>query len=220
MNKLIRVLFFALIVVGSCHATVTIQFAYPYFGNIPSNLANFSGTVTDGMRFGIVVDTTGNGFSSTQYDAYAGGGTTAGFLSASGASTDDYYIPGLTTVDGTSSPFFESDFTTIPGHGSILDDMPPITLGANGVSTGDKFALIWLATNSTGAGDHYGLLTDASFVLPSEPFTGPFDTPFAGNDPVRSASFTFQSTLAPEPSRVLLVGVGLVCSLFRRRRSR
>jgi len=46
-----------------------------------------------------------------------------------------------------------------------------------------------------------------------------YGAPFEGNDPVRTASNTFQNpTLAPEPSRVLFLALGGIGLLMRRRR--
>ena len=201
-------------------ATVTIQFSEPFAGGIPSNLANAAGTITDGMRWGIVVDTLGNGFanSGTSYDAYASGVTTAGFLGAGGSAGDDYYIPGTLTVNGLTSGLQEGDFTTVPGHGSILDDLTSIPL-TNGVSAGDKFALVWFSSNTSTAGSKYGFFTDNSFLMPSDGNTTSYGSPFVGNDSTRSATNTFASLApVPEPSRVILLGVGAFGLISRRRR--
>ena len=202
-------------------ATVTIQLAAPFSGGIPSNLANSAGVITDGMRWGIVVDTTGNGFanSGTSYDAYASGVTTSGYLGAGGTTTDDYYIAGTLTQNGTTSGLLEGDFTTVPGHGSILDDLNNVPLPTAG-SAGKSFALVWFSTNSSNAGDRYGFFTDASFIMPTDGQTVAFGTPFVGNDPTRSATSTFASlVVVPEPSRMLLAGFGALGLMMRRRRS-
>lgn len=198
-------------------AATTIQFYEPYFGGIADNLANAAGVATNGMRWGIVVDTTGNGFSNaaTDYNPYAGGVTTAGFFGAAGSLTDDYYIPGALTVDGsTLYPFGDFGGST-PGNGSIVDDIA--VNYTNGISANDKFALIWFSSNTAGEGDKYGFFTDVSFVLPAD--TGAsvsYGLPFQGPDPLRVASSTFQSV--PEPSRLMLLGLGFFGLFFRRRR--
>ena len=90
-------------IASQASATVTFQFSLPFSGGIASNLANASGVVTNGMRWGIIIDTAGNGFANAaaNYDAYAPGVGTAGFLSVGGTVTDDYFIPGTLTQDGS-----------------------------------------------------------------------------------------------------------------------
>lgn len=52
-----------LLLSGHLKAASTIKFYEPYFGGIADNLANALGIATNGMRWGIVVDTANNGFS-------------------------------------------------------------------------------------------------------------------------------------------------------------
>lgn len=197
---------------ASSYAATTIQFYEPYFGGIVDNLGNAAGVATNGMRWGIIVDTSGNGFSST-YSAYASGVASAGFFSSDGVATDDYYIPGTLTVNG--SVFAGADNGTTPGDGSILDDLAVNYL--NGVSQNDRFALIWFNDNTSETGSQYGFFTDASFILPSDTgATAGYTTPFAGTDPVRAASNTFQAV--PEPNRLIVLGFGVFGLILRRRR--
>jgi hypothetical protein len=201
------------------NAAITIQFYEPYFGGIVDNLANAAGVATNGMRWGILVDTSANGFASdgTAYDPYLAGVTTAGFFSAGSAITDDYFIPGALTVDGSTLYPFGDFGSTTPGNGSIVDDI--VVNYTNGISLNDRFALIWFSTNSSGEGDKYGFFSDPSFVLPADNgATVSFGTPFQGIDPVRPANNTFGATVIPEPSRMMLLGFGLVGLFFRRRR--
>ncbi len=219
MKSFLFVFFLVLVFATGAHATVTIQFSEPFAGGIPSNFANSAGVITNGMQWGIVVDTTGNGFanSGTSYDAYAAGVTTAGFLGANGSLSDDYYIPGTVTKNGAG--LFEGDFTTQAGNGSIVDDLTSIAL-ANGISAGDKFSLVWFSTSTSGAGDRYGYFNDASFLVPADGATTSYGAPFVGNDSPRSATNTFAAISgAPEPSRMLLVGFGALGLMMRRRRS-
>jgi hypothetical protein len=203
---------------GATNAASVIQFYEPYFGGIADNLANAAGVATNGMRWGIVVDTSGNGFSGggASYDGFASSGTTDGFFGFGGSMSDDYYIAGATTVDATAV-FPSGDFGgSTPGFGSIVDDL--IVNYANGVSANDSFALVWFDSNSTAVGAKYGFFTHASFVLPTDGNTSSFGTPFQGPDPIRAASNTFAGAIIPEPSRALLLLGGVVGLFLRRRR--
>ena len=200
-------------------ATVTLHFNDAYTTGLPNNLANATGTVSNGMRWGIVVSTTDASFAGggTSYDAFGAGSATAGFLSHNGVVTDDYYLPGTLTTDGSFLAL--GDGGTTAGAGSIVDDLA-VSL-TNGVSVNDLFALIWFgsAGNGSAAGDKYGLFTSPSFIMGADGTDPVYGTPFAGNDPVRTASNTFQNpSLVPEPSRVLFLALGSMGLLMRRRR--
>lgn len=209
---------------SSAEATVTLQFNGSFNSGILSNLANAAGTVSNGMRWGIIVSTSDASFagSGANYDAYNAGVTTEGFLSFGGLTTDDYFIPGTLTAD--SSGLLEGDFTTPGANGSIVDDMAGVALTGDlaglglgaGITTGDKFALVWFSDNTSLDNSKYGFLTDASFIIPSNSALQDYGPAFAGADSTRPASNTFGTV--PEPSRMMLLGFGLVGLFFRRRR--
>lgn len=216
LNKfLLAVAFAGVFAVSSSQAATVIQFYEPYNKGIADNLSGFTGAGKDGMMWGIIVDTTGNGFAANgaAYNDYANLAV-AGFFSSGGTLTDDYYIPGALTVNGAL--FYPGgDGGVDPGHGAIVDD---ITVNyTSGISQGDKFALVWFDTNSGATGAHYGFFADNSFILPADTgATVGFTDPFIGADAPRNASNTFQAV--PEPSRILILGVGLMGFLLRRRR--
>jgi len=217
-----KTLFAAIAILFGCasltNASVTINFAQPIAGYIPSNLANAAGTITNGMQWGIIVDTAGNNFANSglSYDAFGANVAVAGVLSANGALTDDYYVPGTFTVNAS---VLTENGGTVAGSGSIAEPISGISF-SNGISAGDAFALVWFSTNSGVAGAKYGYFRDASFVIPADGSDSYFDAPFAGNDPTRSASNTFAAVAGiPEPSRVLLLGFGALGLMVRRRRS-
>lgn len=204
-------------------ATVTLHL-YSSAG-LPNNLANGSVAITNGMQWGVIVDSAGDGFAGggTSYTAYTPGSGTAGKLQFNGVDTDDYYIPGTFTVN--AGVLINADGGTTPGSGSIVDDVIVdfglTTTGTNTISATDKFALVWFgsAGNTATAGSKYGFFADNSFVIGSDGGDPEFGAIFAGNDTTRAASNTFQSVGAsPEPSRVLLVVVGALGMVVRRRR--
>lgn len=204
----------------SAHATVTLHFNDAYTTGLPNNLANAAGSVSNGMRWGIVVSTTDGSFAGggTSYDAYTIGSATAGFLSHNGAVTDDYYIPGTFTADGSFLAAGDGGVTA--GNGSIVDDL--VVSLTSGVSVNDLFTLIWFgsAGNGSAAGDKYGIFSSPSFVMTADGTDPIYGAAFEGNDPIRSASNTFQSSSPiPEPSRVLFLALGGMGLLMRRRRA-
>jgi hypothetical protein len=223
---------FSLILLSSVQnasATVSLFFNGDGYTGLIAGLADAAGVPTNNMRWGIVVSTTNGtfeGVGANNYDAYASGPTTQGFLSFGGAFTDDYYIPGGLTQN--TSNLDEGNFTFTGGNGGIANNISGIALTGDiaglglgaGITTGDKFALIWFATNSSASGDSYGILTNPGFVIPSNGNTeDAYLASFEGVDPARPATQTFAGAgVIPEPSRMMLLGFGLVGLFFRRRR--
>ena len=200
-------------------ATTTLHFNDAYATGLPDNLANDVGVVSNGMRWGVIISTTDAAFAGggTNYDEYAAGSNTAGFLSVGGVLTDDYFIPG--TLTQNAAFLAGGDGGATAGDGSILDDLT-LTY-TNGISLNDKFGLVWFgsAGNTSTAGSKYGFFEDASFVLPGDGLDPIYGAAFQGTDPIRSASNTFASLApVPEPSRLLLLGFGAFGLMLRRRR--
>jgi hypothetical protein len=201
---------------GSLFAATTLQFSVPFTGSIASNFADQFGNTspTNPMQWGIVIDTGGNGFAGMgqAYTEFAPGPSTSGFLQFGGVASDDFFLTSGFTM-GDTSALFESGFTAPGGPGTIGDIVVNYT---GGVAPGQSYGIIWFSTNSSGANDYYGFL-NLGAVLPADNLPA-FDAsaPFAGADPIRSASFQFQAI--PEPSRALLLGLAGMIGLMRRRR--
>jgi len=205
-------------------ASVTLQFSNFGTNVYASGFANNAGAATDGMYWGIVVDTAKNGFAgngATGYSAFATP-TTAGFLSFNGVATDDYFVPA-----SSFAQFFQTADATGAGnggHGTIADTTPGnINLtGALAGASSDPFSLIWFNNTtqsaSMGAGQFYGMYAPANFVLPNDTQTVDFSaTNFSGANVVRSANLAFTSAV-PEPSTSLLALLGGMGLMMRRRR--
>lgn len=215
MNKTIFATFALLGLASLANATVTLGFSTS--SSKLTGLANAAGTITDGMIWGIVVDTAGDGFDSGagSYDGFtipAAGPANQTFLSVNSVATDDLFFR-------DDASFLTATFGgTDGGSGAVgtIDNIPY----TNGISLGDSFAIMWLATSTAATGDDYGFLTNAGFTMPSDPgtYTG-YAALFTGADAARPADQTFGPTGIPEPSRVVLLGLGALGIFARRRRS-
>ncbi len=197
-------------------ADVTLQFSQISVGRA-SGFANSAGVATNGMRWGIVVSTVNAGFNGGAYDVFDN--TVSGFLKVGGVTTDDYYVySGLSTaaVGATGGD---------PGGAGGITTLNPVPFGgASGIGQGNPFNLIWFES-APADGTNYGMMSNALFVIPANGTgtsfaaapgagTGVFGGPTA--DPLKPANLSFAAV--PEPSRMILLGFGLVGVFFRRRR--
>ena len=154
-----------ILVANLLSASVTLQ--------IRTILADSEGVATNGLDWGVLVDSTGNGFEVTPT------GTISEFdFTTSGAfGLDNYFVGSSTTV--TAPPF--------GGVGAALNTNPIDLSGS--VDAGDSFGIFW--TDGTG---NYGFVTDVAALLPSDGSTTPYSSIFT-SDP-----YTAQGTIVPEPS--------------------
>ena len=212
--RLLTVFSIVLSSASASYAASTLQISAPVSGAIASNFANAAGVATNGMIWGIVVDTAGDGFAASGGSAYAAmtsAATLAQFMNDAGGATNDYFVPSANlTSDSSAAP--EAGFTVFGSNGTITN----IAVNyANGISQNDPFALIWFNTNSGADGDRYGFLNIGQLMPADNLPAVDMSAPFAGVDPLRSATNVFG---VPEPSRAVLAGLGLLGMLFRRRR--
>lgn len=206
-------------------ATVTLQFSTTT--SKLTNIQNAAGNATGGLRWGIVIDTAGNGFynNGTNYGAIASfpSGGSGTFLTQNDnlTASDDYFFFGSTN-NLTSASLTGTDSGT-----NAITTISSVPFGTNGISTGDRFGLIWFDSSTTNDGDKYGFLDVFALnsvlgAIPADSATiqftstNPNGTPFLGADPIRLAGNSFGAV--PEPSRMMLLGFGLVGLFFRRRR--
>lgn len=109
---------------------------------------------------------------------------------------------------------------TLPGGGTTID---------NSTYSGRQFGAFWFdntpaATTSAADGAYYGFVTDPSWIVPvsngSFGFANPINVgagnPFLQVQNVGNASLIIG---VPEPSRIMLLGLGAVGLIFRRRRN-
>ena len=191
MKNLLFSLFF-LLSVAVLNATVTLQ--------IRTQLANSSGVATNDMYWGVLVDSTDDGFAVTST-----GEITAFDFTTNGAYGNDSFFVGSSTT---------AFFAPLGGAG-VAANTSPITLGGN-VSAGDSFGIFWTdkASGSGVDGDAYGFVSVSGAVLPSDGSTTPFNTVFTG-DP-----YTAQGSIIPEPSIfALFSGIFALGAVMLRRRA-
>ena len=199
-----------LLAASSAFGTVTLQFSNTT--NSTANFANGVGTGGSTLLWGVVIDAGGNGFN-TSYEP--GLSYTAGLQTLAG--TDD-----VVWIQGTMILFTDTQVTNGQADGQAVGDnrvttASGVSFGVNGIGTGDAFRIIWFDVTAQGgtaqAGQKYGTLENAAFVIPGDGSTVPFTTFFAGADPLKQMTHTF----VPEPSAALLGLLG-VAGLLRRRR--
>ncbi len=199
------------------HATVTMIFGTG--ATYASNWANSAGVEGGSMAWGILVDTSGNGFLPA-FGGYSGIGVN---LTANGSyqslpdnithvPTDDllFLSPALmTTVPNTNDAGVVGQ-NRITGITSI-----PLT---NGVDAGDHFMVVWFNNTVLGGsslqGLPFGTLGNAIFTMPADGNTQPYFSAFVGADPLKPMTGRFDT---PEPSTLMLSALGAL-ALIRRRR--
>lgn len=202
----------ALVTASSLKATTTLQFSVSPNG--ATGFSNSSNIATDGMLWGILIDSSGNGFNQGSYDPFNSGAS--GFLSVGGTLTDDYYFFTSTSTSTLGAPFFAGVEAGAGGITSV-SGVPSTGDGVTGVAGSDPFGLIWFESSNALAGSEYGFFTTGTFLLPASGVTN-FSSVFAGADPNRAATFTFSAV--PEPSISVLAMAGAMFAVFGRRRRR
>lgn len=183
---------------------------------------NNAGVAVAGMKYGILIDTQNNGFSAGSYDVFNFNNnptspfTTSVPLLSGGASGELYYTASSSNTTILSVGASGADAGGGGAIGSLLN-VP--TTGELGLSGNVPFGIIWF-DESVPSTPTYGFYTHSSFLLPAAGPSNAFTTPFVGTsgegDAPKLASFTFGAV--PEPSRMMLLGFGLVGLFFRRRR--
>lgn len=196
--------------------TSSLAFGAVTFQLNESGFENVSGVATDGMAFGWIVDTNGDGFSPGSYlgfDINFNGQFLENTLSGA---TDDWFVYGGTQGSAQNPPVTADVFPLGPGTISSNADIAYNTsLGSFNSSM--EFAVMWFPTGSAfNEGDVYGFATDTSTELK---MLVPADT-FANSVPDSISTKTPSFAVVPEPAHFAvafgLLGLGVV--MWRRRR--
>ncbi len=207
----------AALFLGTTGAQATVTVTFGSASIYASNWANTSDTTGGTLVWGILIDTSGNGFRALD-GGYAGVGVnlTAGVYQpmpdgAFSQQTDDllYLSPALMNTVAISVDGGVVGQNRITGIANI-----PLI---DGVSTGDHFAIVWFnSTTLNGSSvinQRFGFFDNAAFTIPPDGNTVPFTSVFTGPDSLK----LMNGQLVPEPSTLLLSALGAL-ALIRRRR--
>jgi hypothetical protein len=198
--KLIKITFFSLFFATAAPAAVS------FTGNFSSNLKNSTNTanVPVGNRFVIIVDSALNGLG---FGASTSGVATAGSLAVGQLFGGDEII-----ATGTIGSLAGRAAATVVNN--LLLEVAPYA--------GKQFALVWFdtITNTTAVdASNYGFFRDAGWIIPSA--AGSYGFAASGSDFIQGTApgaATLSIGAVPEPSRMILLGFGLLGVFFRRRR--
>lgn len=170
---------------------------------------------TNGMAFGILVDTSGNGFLPGSYNPF--NITTNGqFLDVGGSQTDDWFVYDGTQGTGQTPPLTAAVF---PKGDGTISNVPNIDY--TNLAEDQEFAVMWFpASTASTVGDSYGLATDTgatkNMLIPAD---GALGTMPPSSVSTKNPGFTVAAV--PEPAEwAAIFGVfALGLTWFRRRRS-
>ncbi len=175
-------------------------------GSATTNTTKSDGTtnIPVGTAFVLIADTGSAGFGALTNNSIPTGSTF-----------------GVGDLLGGDTVFYSST-NTLAGRTNVNISNLDITTLA-----GKKFAVVWFdtATSSLITGDKYGIITDPTWLLPTVSSTLGFSTttsastPFLTNTAPGGTTLTVGVAAVPEPSRVMLLGLGLGAFVVRRRRN-
>ena len=170
------------------------------------SLGDDDGTATNGLYWGVLIDTAGDGFSVTPTGTISAFDFTIdGILGG-----DSYYVGDDTTTFVPAGPFAGTGMAT---------SVNSIPLGS-GIDTGDSWGVFW-----TDGGSAYGFVTVAGTGSGTEPATSGTVLPSDGATVAYNSLFSGTQTaggsigVIPEPSSYALLGglFALTCVMLRRR---
>lgn len=214
MKSKLAVLAALVALASTSFATVTLTFNTPFSqtGGVAGGFADFDGNVSNGLIWGIIIDSDNTGFF-TDYDPLMLQADTTTVLSRMGMSTTNVLITS-DTVTSSLTGQFEFSATNVPenfgGDGGIGGISNIAVDGTNGVNTNDKFRLVWFDPT----GNSGGFIDSASFLLPPDTNATDYSAIFRGPDSPKAATGI---TLVPEPSSLLLSLLGFAALLRRKR---
>ncbi|MEO0795387.1 MAG: PEP-CTERM sorting domain-containing protein [Verrucomicrobiota bacterium] len=175
-----------------------------------AGLENGAGVATNGMPFGFLVDTGGDGFETDSYITWDI--TTNGqFLSTASGVTNDWFVYGGTQGAAQTPPQTENLGPPIAGAINIVSD-----IALTNISEGQEFRGIWFPEGNANTGSIYGLAGDggANMTVPSSG-VGVNVRPLA----ISPLTAGFTVAAVPEPSfYAALFGLSAMLYVARKRR--
>lgn len=201
--KLALSVLFVVIAACSAHASVTIKIGSSGWGNSTTS-------ATNGMIWGLVVDSTGASFAGTATSDLSAAllnfvipATSSPSNPVQIGSSNYYFIEAQSTTSSSGPPTFTNGF------------MNTVQFNLAGtVGSGDAAGLLWFAEGTTTNGSHFGF-QNLSQVLP--PDASNITSGWGGAPGLASNTIGSVGPI-PEPSRLMLLGLGAVGLVFRRRR--
>lgn len=200
--------------------TLTISAVTGATSGVLTNLASSTGDVTSTKVWGILVDTTGNGFAGNYNGgiSLSAGATTT--LQNSGGATDDVFITSSNIMVNANNATLDGG-TVASGTLARPTQIASVAF-ANGISQGDAFRIMWFDATTLGGtaanGDKYGLYSNAGLIIPADGSTVSFNQLFLGAESTSPGNLVLQGAAVPEPSAALLGAIGAL-GLLRRRRN-
>ncbi len=172
------------------------------------NFADAQGNVVpSGTLFGILVDTSGDGFFTNEYGPFSGG-----------LNGNEYPDSSIALSDGTPTSNALVFVGTTGSNGYIGGAMDVRHSNGSGIAgTGDQWGIIWFPGITNGqtpsSGDSYGFFTHDSLTIPPAGETA-FYGDFIPQD-IKTADYT----IVPEPSvYAAAIGLGILIFVFVVRR--
>ena len=213
---------FSMLVASSGQAQITVQFNQPFTsgGGVSEGFADADGNVSNGLVYGILIDSAMDGFRSLYDSGFTlSAGNQVGLTSVGDMTDDTLWIsidggdPNLTFSTGGLREDFANEI--VGGDGGLGTIVVPNEFASL------PFAILWFDDTqaldaSVDDGVDFGLLEDGSFVLGGAGAIVNFGSFFQGEDDPRAADFGVFQTI-PEPSAVMLSLLGGLALLRRRR---
>jgi len=231
--KLLKYLF---LISSASMASATITMQMSGTSSYATNFANGAGAGGSTLVWGIVIDTSGNGFAGSAATPYMPGFNYAGNSAApyvlstvGGGASDDVLVLSTNLMNLTNNT---TDSGSVGLNRITNISSLSYTTGV-GISAGDAFRIIWFdvtALSGTSAtGTKYGMFeiastpitvaagtTIAGNTLGADPGTYNYSPAWSGADSLKTMSFTLGEAV-PETSTSLLGALGALALLRRRR---